>query len=189
LYAKIGISLKRISKNLKRRSAIARMRKGDIILASPRTSRLSLIAFMYRLFLKSQYTHTMLYIGKGKVIHSTGKKGVVISKVPGKVHRKEKYSIFRVKNMEAEDRKKVVEQALKWKDKKLDHAGLISNIPARLLGLSKPLIRWERNRIWCSKLVYDAYKTIGIELVIQEKAENITSEDLHQSQILRKIKS
>ena len=67
--------------NLKRSSAVARLCKGDIILASPKTRKLSLIVFMYQLFLKSQYTHSMLYIGNGKIIHTASKKGVIISKV------------------------------------------------------------------------------------------------------------
>jgi len=166
------------SGQLRRQEVIARMRKGDIVLASPKTLSLSLPALLYRLILRSRYVHSMLYIGDGKVIHTTARHGVVVGKVPKQIYRKDRYAIFRVRNLSSEKQEKLVAEALKWKDKKLDHIGLITNVPARLLGLEKVLLSCERNRVWCSKLIYEAFFVAGIELVPPGKAGVITSEDL-----------
>jgi hypothetical protein len=171
---------------LRRREVIARMRKGDIILASPKTLSLSLPALLYRLILRSRYVHSMLYIGEGKVIHTTARQGVVVRKVPKQIYKKDRYAIFRVSNLSSEKREKIVAEALKWKDKKLDHIGLITNVPTRLLGLERVLLSFERNRIWCSKLIYEVFSLVGIELVPPGKAGVITSEDMaHISFVMR----
>ncbi|NIT55844.1 MAG: hypothetical protein GWN00_06290 [Aliifodinibius sp.] len=157
------------------------MQKADIILASPRSKQLSPTALLYRLVLGNRYVHSMLYIGEGKIIHTTTNRGVIVAKLPRKIYRKDLYTILRVKNLDKLSRDRVVEAALAWKAKKLDHAGLVTNVPARLLGLRKPLIRWEKRRIWCSKLIYKSFLDAGIKLVAQEQTENITSEDLRNS--------
>jgi len=177
----------RLSGKLKYKTIIAKIQKADIILASPRTLCLSPIALIYRLFLGSRYVHSMLYIGDGKMIHTTAKYGVVINKVPRKIFKKDQYSIFRVKNLSMEQRENIVNEALKYKNKRLDHIGLITNIPSRLLGLKKPFLRLEKNHLWCSKLIYNTFLVNNIKLVQNEKAENITSEDLSQSQVVEKI--
>jgi hypothetical protein len=166
------------SGQLRRQEVIARMRKGDIVLASPKTLSLSLPALLYRLILSSRYVHSMLYIGDGKVIHTTARHGVVVAKVPKKIYKKDRYAIFRVGTLSSEKRKKLVVEALKWKNKKLDQIGLITNVPTRLLGLERVLLSCERNRIWCSKLIYEVFSAAGIELVPPAKAGVITSEDL-----------
>ncbi|MBL7174874.1 MAG: hypothetical protein ISS66_03510 [Desulfobacteraceae bacterium] len=89
--------------------------------------------------------------------------------------------------MSNEKRDQVVTEALKWKDKKLDLAGLITTVPSRLLGFQKALISWEKNRVWCSKLIYQAFFAAGIELVPPEKAGVITSEDLAYLPNVQKI--
>jgi hypothetical protein len=176
-----------VSGEARRRAVIARLQKADIILASPRISRLSPIALSYRLILRSRYVHSMLYIGNGKIVHTTAKDGVVVSKLPRSIFRRERYTIFRVKNLNPETRDRVIEAALKWRQKKLDYAGLITTIPSRLIGLRKPLLRWEKNRIWCSKLVYKAFSAERIELVPPENSENITSEDLSHSYVVERV--
>jgi hypothetical protein len=177
----------RMSGDLRRRTVIAKMQKADIILASPRTLRLSPVAFMYRVLLQAQYVHSLLYIGEGKILHTTTKHGVIIAPVPRKIFKKDRYTILRAKHLRAEQRQQVVTEALKLKDKKLDYAGLVTNIPARLFGLRKPLLKLEKNRLWCSKLISQAYSAIGIELIAPDHAENLTSEDLSRSPLLEKI--
>jgi hypothetical protein len=176
-----------LSGEAKRQAIVARLRKADIILASPRITTLSAIALSYRLVLRSHYVHSMLYIGDGKVVHTTAKDGVVVSKLPRSIFRRERYAIFRVKNLDREKRDQVVAEVLKWTNRKLDFAGLITTIPSRLIGLRKPLLMWEKNRIWCSKLVYKAFMAENIELVPPEKAERITSEDLSRSCVVDRI--
>jgi hypothetical protein len=176
-----------VSAEARRRAVLARLQKADIILASPRITALSPIALSYRLFLRSRYVHSMLYIGDGKIIHTTARDGVVVSRLPRSIFRRERYALFRVKNLNSEKRDLVVEAALKWWQKKLDYAGLVTTIPSRLIGLRKPLLRWEKSRIWCSKLVYKAFSAEGIKLVPPESAESITSEDLSRSGMVEKI--
>jgi hypothetical protein len=171
----------------RRRAVIARLQKGDIILASPRITTLSPIALSYRLILRSRYIHSMLYIGDGKIVHTTARDGVVVSRLPRSIFRRERYAIFRVKGLNPERRDRVVEEALKWRHRKLDFAGLITTIPSRLIGLRRPLLRWEKNRIWCSKLVYKAFSAEHIKLVPPESSESITSEDLSRSGMVEKI--
>lgn len=180
-------AFKHMSGELRRRAVIAKMQKADIILASPRTLRLSLFAFLYRLLLRAQYVHSMLYIGEGKILHTTTKYGVVISPVPHKIYKKDRYTILRAPHLRGEQQAQVVTEALKLRDKRLDYAGLVTNIPARLFGLRKPLVMLEKNRVWCSKLIYQAYFASGIELVAPEYKENLTSEDLSHSPLLEKI--
>jgi len=176
-----------LSGNLRRRAFINKLQKGDIVLASPRTARLSPVAMTYRLFLRSKYVHSMLYIGQGQIVHTTTRYGVVVDKLPRKIFRADRYAAYRVRNLGPEERSQVVREALKWRYRKLDHAGLLTNVPSRLLGLRKPILRWERNRIWCSKLIYKVFRTVGIEIVPSEKAENITSEDLSRSPTLERV--
>jgi hypothetical protein len=102
----------------------------------------------------------------------------VVGKVPRKIYKKDRYAIFRARNLSFQEREKLVAEALKWKNKKLDYVGLITNVPARLLGLERVLLSCERNRVWCSKLIYEAFLVVGIELVPSGKAGVITSEDL-----------
>jgi hypothetical protein len=176
-----------VSGEARRRAVIARLHKADIILASPRIATLFPIALGYRLLLRSRYVHSMLYIGGGKIIHTTVRDGVVVNRVPRSIFRRERYAIFRVKDLTPEGRDRVVEAALTWRKRKLDYAGLITTVPSRLVGLRRPLLRWEKNRIWCSKLVYKAFLDQGIELVPAEDAESITSEDLSKSSMVEKI--
>jgi len=80
-----------------------------------------------------------------------------------------------------------VAAALRRQDQKLDRAALVTNIPARLLGFKKPLLRFEKNRLWCSKLIYESYAEAGIELLPAEEAGNVTSDDLARSTVLERI--
>lgn len=180
-------SAKLVSGELQRKIVIAKMKEADIILASPRTARLSPIALLYRVVLRSRYVHSMLYVGQGRIIHTTTRRGVVIDRLPRKIFRKENYAVYRVKNLRPEQRASVTEEAAKWVDKKLDHAGLITNVPSRLLGLRKPIVRLEKKRIWCSKLIYRSFLAVGVEIVPPEKADNITSEDLSRDARLQKV--
>jgi len=176
------------SGKLRRQGTIAKMRKGDIILARPRTFVLPLVPLIYRLLLRSQYVHSLLYLGRDNVIHTTARYGVKIDKVPRKIYSKSRYTIYRVKDFDPDlQGEQVVKEALKYKNTKLDHAGLITNIPARIIGLKKPLMSFGKNRLWCSKLIYQVYKANQIELVPFKDSGNITSEDLSKSKVLKTI--
>lgn len=176
-----------LSGELKRRATIARLRRADIILASPRTLRLSPVALLYRLILRARYVHSMLYLGDQMIIHTTMRAGVTVGSLPRKIHREDRYVILRARELGPRERGQVVTAALRLKDTKLDRAGLVSNVPARLLGLRQPLVRFERNRLWCSKLIYHAYSEAGIDLVPDANIETITSEDLSRSPRLERI--
>jgi hypothetical protein len=113
---------------------------------------------------------------------------VVLAKLPRKLHKKERYTILRADNINTEQRRQIIEKALEYRGFKLDHAGLVSNIPARLFGITNPLVRMAKERLWCSQLIYNAYLAAGIELVSAERAASITSDDLIRSPQLRKVK-
>ena len=176
-----------LSGELRRRAVLARLQPADIILASPRTLRLSPTALMYRVFLRAKYVHSMLYLGDGKIIHTTTKYGVLIAPVPRKIFKKDRYTTLRMKHLQTEQCRQVVAEALKLKGKRLNYVGLVMNIPSRLLGFRKPLVMLEKNRLWCSKLICQAYRAAGIELVAPEHREHVTSEDLSRSLLLEKI--
>jgi hypothetical protein len=177
----------RVTGAVRRRAVLARMRRADIVLASPRTSRLSLTALLYRLVLRSRYVHSMLYIGKGRILHTTARHGVVVGRVPRKIYRSDRYAIFRVHHLDEETRGRVVREALERREMKLDLPGLVTNVPARLLGLHRPLLSLERNRVWCSKLIVRSFREAGIEIVPDDRAENVTSEDLSRNPRLERV--
>jgi hypothetical protein len=184
VFGRLGSSLRRLHARSRRRALIARMQPGDIVLASPRLRRLSLIALLYRVLLRSRYVHTMLYLGEDEVIHTTARHGVTIDRLPGKLFDRQRYRVRRVPSLSAAQRRQVVAEARALLDHGLDHVGLVTNIPARWLGLPHPLRRAERDRVWCGKLVHAAYARAGIELVPGEEAGTVTSEDLARSPVL-----
>ena len=187
LMHSIADAYARLSGRLKRRAFVSKLKKGDIILASPRTLQLSAVNMLYRFFLHAKYVHSMLYLGDGKIIHTTSKKGVQVANLPRKINKKGHYKVVRAQDLTSEQRDSVVENALKMQGQQIDPAGLITNIPARMLGFRKPLIRMEQNRLWCAKLIYKAFSAAGIELVDENHAGSITTEDLNASGLLKGI--
>ena len=178
----------RVSGQLKRRAVIARLRPADIILASPRTRRLSPAAMAYRLLLGARYVHSMLYIGDGKILHTTSKHGVVVSRVPRSIYRRDRYSVYRMPDLSDGDRERIVREALRWRGKKLDLAGLLTNVPGRLLGLKRALWIQEEGKVWCSKLIAQAYLAAGFPILPEEELGRVTSEDLARSDKLVKVR-
>jgi hypothetical protein len=111
-----------------------------------------------------------------------------VGAVPQKVFDRERYAIYRAESLTADQRERIVAEALQRLDRKLDLAALITNIPSRWFGLRHPLWRLEKNRLWCSKLIADAYRAgAGIELVPEKQAGTITSEDLSRSAALKRL--
>jgi cell wall-associated NlpC family hydrolase len=164
------------------------MEKADVVLASPRLWRLSPTAILYRLLLGSRYVHSMLYVGGGRMIHTTARHGVVVARMPAKVFDRDRYAVYRARHLTAPDRERIVAEALQSLDRKLDHAAVITNIPSRWFGLRHPLWRLERNRVWCSKLIAEAYHAgAGIELVPEKQAGTITTEDISRSPALERV--
>jgi hypothetical protein len=159
----------------------------DIILARPRTIHLSPVALAYRLLLRAEYVHSMLYIGRGKILHTTSRHGVVVAPAPRTIYKRDRYSILRHPRLTASQRSQVVEEALRLRGARLDYPALVTNVPARLTGLRKPLVRLEANRLWCSRLIVRAYSAAGAEIVPPDRAENVTSEDLRHSPLLVRL--
>lgn len=167
---------------------MTRMKKADIVLASPRTVHLSLLALLYRIFLRSRYVHSMLYVGRGRILHTTARRGVVVDRLPSRIFRGDRYTIYRARGLTPAQRQAIVDSALKHLAAKLDPLALVTNIPARWLGLPRPLLRLERSRQWCSKLIDTAYRENGMDLVPEDRAGIITSEDLRRSAALERIR-
>lgn len=181
-------ALNRLTGSLRRRAVLARMQPADIVLASPRLRRLSLTAFLYRVFLRSRFVHSMLYLGDGRIIHTTARHGVSVGRVPRRLFDRRNYAIYRAPGLTDEQRQRIVARARQRLGDKLDHAALVSNIPSRRLGLRSPIVRMEENRLWCSKLIADAYRSgAGVELVSPERAGTVTTEDLSHSPALERL--
>jgi hypothetical protein len=159
----------------------------DIILARPRTLSLSPIAFAYRFLLRADYVHSMLYIGRGKVLHTTSRHGVVVVPTPRTIYKRDRYAILRHPSLTDGDRARVVDNAMQLHGMRLDYPALVTNVPARLAGLRKPLVRLETNRVWCSRLIVRAYADAGVDIVPPDQVEHVTSEDLVRSPLLVRL--
>jgi hypothetical protein len=177
----------RVSGRLRRRVVLARMEPADVVLASPRLRRLSLTALLYRVFLRSRYVHSMLHLGGGEMIHTTARHGVTTGPLPRKLFDRERYVVYRVAGLTPQQRQRVVAEAQALLDRGLDHMGLVTNIPSRWLGLRRPLLHRERDRLWCSKLIHTAFARSGIELLPGGGAGTVTSQDLAASPRLERI--
>ncbi len=176
-----------VSGRYRRRRLVRQLRRGDVILASPKTLQLSPNALIYRLLLRAKFVHSMLYLGDNKIIHVTARYGVKVDNLPRKIHKPDRYRIYGSVEITEAQRDAILNHALKLQGKKLDHAGLWTNVPTRIFGLKKPLLSFEKNRLWCSKLIQLCYKAADIELVDEKKSANITSEDLSESPVLRRL--
>ena len=113
---------------------------------------------------------------------------MVIHKVPRKIYNKNKYTIFRVKGLDSDRKDQIVNEALKLQDMQIDLLGLISNIPKNLFGIKKAFWNIEKNSIWCSKLIYHAYNSVGIKLASEDESGKITSSILSKSKLLEVIR-
>jgi hypothetical protein len=187
VWTRIVRTSRRLTGELRRQAVLANMVEADIILASPRTLQLSPLALAYRVLLRAKYAHSMLYLGHGKMLHTTSRHGVVLAPAPRTIHRRSRYAVYRVPELRVEERRRIVAEALKLRPMKLDQAALVTNIPARLFALRRPLIRLEKSHVWCSKLIERAYAAAGVELVPPNQKETITSEDLSRSPRLVKL--
>jgi hypothetical protein len=172
---------------MRRAALLGNMVPADIILARPRTLSLSPIALSYRLLLRAEYVHSMLYIGRGRMLHTTSRHGVVVAPVPHTIYKRDRYTILRHPRLNAMQRAKAVKEALQLRGARLDYPALVTNLPARLVGLRKPLLQLETQRLWCSRLIVRAYSAAGVQIVPPERAENVTSEDLSRSPLLVRL--
>ena len=96
--------------------------------------------------------------------------------------------LFRVKGLNSDIRDQIVNEALKLQDKKIDLLGLIGNIPRNLFGIKKALLKFEKNSIWCSKMIYQSYYSVGIKLVSEDESGKITSHILSKSKLLEVVR-
>jgi cell wall-associated NlpC family hydrolase len=180
--------VERITGRVRRRAVLARMKEGDIVLASPRLVRLSPIALAYRLLLGSRYVHSMLYVGSDRMIHTTTRHGVVMGRIPRKLFDRERYAIYRVPGLTDAERAKVVDRAVASLERELDPVALAANIPARWFRLREPVARIEKNRVWCSKLIAEAYREgAGVEIVPRDAEGTVMTEDFAKSPVLERV--
>lgn len=186
-FHSIKIVFLRLVSRFKRRTVITRLHKADIIVASPALKRLSLIALLHRLMLRSTYVHSMLYIGNGKILHTTSHQGVVIHKVPGKIFSKKRYAVYRVREINREQKTKVIEEALQWHRTKIDHIAMFKLIPQRLFGWFRPVATEEDKSLWCSRLIYRSFLSAGIDLLPDQDTSIVVSEDLANSPLVKQV--
>ncbi|NOZ57873.1 MAG: hypothetical protein GXO73_13925 [Calditrichaeota bacterium] len=188
LWSRVVLVWRRFSGELKRRAVLAQLEPGDIILASPPTRRLSPVALVYRVVLGARYVHSMIYIGRGRIVHTTSRFGVVVGKAPRGIHRSDRYTILRVPQLSLEQQRQLVQEALRWQGRRLDTAGLIANVPRRLLGVPRRRREEDVDRVWCSKFVAVLFRKVGVELVPDDQLGSVTSEDLAASPVLQRVR-
>ncbi len=138
--------------------------------------------------LRSTYVHSMLYIGNGKMLHTTSKHGVVIHRVPGKIFSKKRYAVYRVEGMNRQQKNRVIEEAVKWHKAKIDHIAMFKLIPQRLFGWFRPPLEAENKSLWCSRLIYQAFLKAGIDLLPGRQTDMVVSEDIAGSPVVKRIR-
>ncbi len=189
VWARLVSLWQHASGEFKRRAVLAQLEPGDIILASPPTRRLSPVALIYRLVLGARYVHSMIYIGRGRIVHTTSRFGVVVGKAPRTLYRADRYMILRVPRLTLEQQQQLVNEALRWQGRELDTAGLIANVPRRLLGIQRHRGHEEDvDRVWCSKFVAVLYSKVGVDLVPADQLGSVTSEDLATNPNLHRVR-
>lgn len=164
------------------------MQPADIVVASPRLRRLSPIALAYRLLLRSKTVHSMLYLGGDRMIHTTSRDGVVMGRLPRKLFDGQRYVVYRVPGLDEAQREAVIAHATAQLERRVDHVSLASNIPSRWLGLRRPLVPSREDRLWCSRLIVEAYRVgAGVELVPGQADETVVTEDIRKSPVVERV--
>lgn len=173
---------------VRRAELVARMQPGDVVVASPRLRRLSPIALAYRLLLRSRTVHSMLYLGGDRMIHTTSRDGVVVGRLPRKVFDGQRYAVYRVPGLDDAQRARIVTHARAQLERRVDHLSLASNIPSRWLGLRRPLVPSREDRLWCSRLIVEAYRVgAGVDLVPDVADETVVTEDIEKSPVVERV--
>lgn len=146
------------------------MLPGDIIVSTTR----AWVSRAIRLGTLSPVSHVMLYLGAGRVIEAVGS-GVREVSVEAALHDAILAVAYRVPNLSAAQRERVLREARQFKDQPYNFPGIVQRgvaIVAPVTGavvdaisrvLSVP--RQQAHAVYCSQLVLEAYQRAGISLL------------------------
>ncbi|MBI2141705.1 hypothetical protein HYU16_04765 [Candidatus Woesearchaeota archaeon] len=146
-------------------SLVKKLVEGDILVVSER----GLKHAVNRFFGRSKWHHVMLYIGKGKVLEVTPRKGCHISKLDLARGSYKAYKAVRCRKLAAETRRKIAAAAVKlFLGKKFDWKQLVKVFSRRLLDWKGNKSRVEKHGygndikgLICSNLVAITYHMTG----------------------------
>ncbi|MBI2550711.1 hypothetical protein HYV83_06070 [Candidatus Woesearchaeota archaeon] len=176
-------------------SLIKRLREADIILVSEK----GLLHDINRMLQRSKWHHVMLYIGNGRTIEATPKKGAHICDLMYDLTEKEyfAYKVLRNKKLTKAQRKKVVNMALKFfLGKKFSWGQYARIVFGRTFHwrkegnkslVCKPGHRCSMESVACSNMVAMAYYEAGLPVTERYMPEYVVPKDYEESKALSKL--
>ncbi|MBI2581478.1 hypothetical protein HYV85_06790 [Candidatus Woesearchaeota archaeon] len=171
---------------------IKRLREADVILVSEK----GLLHDINRMLQRSKWHHVMLYIGNGRTIEATPKKGAHICDLMYDLTEKEyfAYKVLRNKRLTKAQRKKVVGMALKFfLGKKFSWGQYARIVLGRTLHwrkegnrslVCKPGHRCSMESVACSNMVAMAYYEAGLPVTERYMPEYVVPKDYETSKAL-----
>ncbi len=174
---------------------IKRLQEADIILVSEK----GLLHDINRMLQRSKWHHVMLYIGNGRTIEATPKKGAHICDLMYDLTEKEyfAYKVLRNKKLTKVQRKKVVGMALKFfLGKRFSWGQYARIVLGRTLHwrkegnkslVRKPGHRFSMESVACSNMVAMAYYEAGLPVTERYMPEYVVPKDYETSKTLSKV--
>ncbi len=146
-------------------SLVKKLVEGDILVVSEKGIKHAINRF----FGRSRWHHVMLYVGKGKVLEVTPRKGCHIAKLDLTKESYKAYKAMRCRKLAVATRKKIAATAIRlFAGKKFDWLQLFKAFFRRLLGRKGNKSRVDRHGyendikgLICSNLVAITYHTAG----------------------------
>lgn len=176
------------------RILIKHLRRGDVVLVSEK----GLKHLISKLLQRSRWNHVMLYIGKGRTIESTPRKGAHICNLMHDLTRKPyaAYKVLRNMKLSQTERRKVVETALRlFNGKKYSWGQYFKIIIGRTLQLRggnksavcTPNHKCNALAVACSNMVAMAYYDADFPVSDRYKPEYVVPKDYEGSPALRTV--
>ncbi|MBI2581479.1 hypothetical protein HYV85_06795 [Candidatus Woesearchaeota archaeon] len=146
-------------------SLVKKLIEGDILVVSEK----GLKHAVNRFFGRSRWHHVMLYIGKGKVLEVTPRKGCHVSKLDLTRESYKAYKAVRCKKLAAATRRKIAAAAVKlFRGKNFDWQQLVKVSFRRILkwkgnrgNIQKETYKCDLDSLICSNLVAITYHMAG----------------------------
>ena len=173
-------------------SLIKRLQEADVILVSEK----GLLHDINRMLQRSKWHHVMLYIGNGRTIEATPKKGAHICDLMYDLTEKDyfAYKILRNKKLTNAQRKKIVNTALKlFLGKRFSWLQYAKIVIGRTLHwrnkdnkslVCKPGHRCSMESVACSNMVAMAYYEAGFPISDRYMPEYVVPKDYETSKAL-----
>ena len=176
------------------RTIIKHLREGDVVLVSEK----GLKHLINKVLQRSRWNHVMLYIGKGRTIESTPRKGAHICNLLHDLTEKPygAYKVLRNMKLSQKQRRKVAGTALRlFNGKKYSWGQYLKIIVGRTLQLRggnksvvcAPNHKCNAGAVACSNMVAMAYYEAGFQISDKYKPEYVIPKDYEKSKALRTV--